>query len=64
MQLIGIYKDKLWKKKCYEQGLLKILKNYYQNDKNITIHNGLEITSKKKMAIPLFWIGLRISGLV
>ena len=43
MQLIGIPKNKIMEK-CYEQGLLKILKNYHQNNKNIIIQNGLKIT--------------------
>ena len=57
MQLIGVSKSEIMEK-CYEKGLLKILKNYHQNNKNIFINYGLEITSK--MAILLYWIGLGI----
>ena len=38
-QLIGISKNNIMEK-CYEGGLLKILKNYHQNNKNIIIKNG------------------------
>ena len=54
MQLMDIPKDKIMEK-CYEKGLLKILKNYYRNNKNIIIHNGLEITSKNGHISVLDW---------
>ena len=54
MQLIGISKNKIMKK-CYEQGLLKILKNYHQNNKNIIIQDGLEITSQNGHISVLDW---------
>ena len=54
MQLIGIPKNKIMKK-CYEKGLLKILKNYHKNNKNIIIHNGLDITSKNGHIFVLDW---------
>ena len=54
MQLIGISKDKIMEK-CYKRGLLKILKNYQQNNKNIIIHRGLEITSKNGHIAVLDW---------
>ena len=53
-QLIGISKNKIMEK-CYEKGLLKILKNYHQNNKNIFIHNGLEITSENGHIAILGW---------
>ena len=54
MQLIGISKDKILEK-CYERGLLKILKNYYQNNKNIIVNNRLVITAKNGHIAVLDW---------
>ena len=53
-QLIGISKDKIMKE-CYKKGLLRILKNYHQNSKNIFIHNELEITSENGHIAILDW---------
>ena len=54
MQLIGIAENNIIEK-CYERGLLKILKNYYQNNKNIIINNRLEITAKNGHIAVLNW---------
>ena len=54
MQLIGVSKDKIMNE-CYKRGLLKILKNYHQNNKNIFIHNGLVTTSENGHIAILHW---------
>ena len=54
MQLIGIPKNKILEK-CYGKGLLKILKNYHQNNRNIIIDNGLDITSQNGHIAVLDW---------
>ena len=53
-QLIGVSKNKIMEE-CYKKGLLRILKNYHQNNKNIFIHNGLEITSENGHIMILDW---------
>ena len=56
-QLIGISISKNEKimEKCYEQGLLKILKNYHQNKKNIIIPSSIGLTSEYGHIAVLDW---------
>ncbi len=43
-------------KKCYEKGLLAILKKYYQHNKNIIIDGGIDLASLHGHIIILDWL--------